>query len=178
MFAYFAALAIPENLWSDLDALYDDALPGADWRDGEHYHVTLCYFGALTTQQAADLDSVLTGIRAAPLSLALKGAHWFGRKSPRALYVGVAEETAVRHLAHQCERAARALGIGLDKQPYTPHVTVAYLEDTSAEDARLWSFSHARFASEPALIKSFTLFSSRPGKYGNTYHAEREYLLL
>jgi RNA 2',3'-cyclic 3'-phosphodiesterase len=177
MYRLFAAIPVPEDLWDGLDDLHDDTLIGARWRPAEAYHITLCFFGEMNFTQARDLDDLLATISAPLLTLELVGAGWFGRKAPASLHVRVAENTGLRHLASECERMARRMGLAIERGPYVPHVTLAYLVDTPLAHARAWSEQHQIYRSDTFLADQFYLYSSRANKTGRTYTEEAEYWL-
>lgn len=177
MYRLFAALPVPEDLWDRLTALQDD-LPGANWRPEENFHITLRFFGELSHSQARDLDDLLGEIRCAPFEVVLEGTGWFGRREPTAVWARVRESDELRSLSSQCERAARRLGLEPDRRPFTPHVTLAYLNGTSLEDARRWMEKHHTFRGADFTADRFHLYSSHARKAGpSRYEAEADYVL-
>ncbi len=177
MLRLFAGIPIPEDLWDGLDELAED-LPGARWRLPEQYHITLCFFGEISHAEARDLDSLLIGLRAPPLNLQLEGAGWFGKRNPDSLHARVKENEALRELASGCERAARRLGIAIERGPFVPHVTLAYLAGTELADARGWAEQNHDYGSDVFRVEAFHLYSSRPGKSGSHYAVEADYELV
>jgi 2'-5' RNA ligase len=177
MLRLFAALPIPDPV---TDALLDlqDGLLGAAWRPAENFHITLCFFGDCDHAAARDLDDLLSGIEAPALDLELQGVGWFGRRAPTAVWAGVAENPALRALASDCARAARRLGFRLDRHPYTPHVTLAYLHGTPPEAAEAWARPHLGFRSASFQADSFHLYSSRLGGGPSRYTALADYPLF
>jgi 2'-5' RNA ligase len=176
MYRLFAALPVPEDLRDGLSTL-QDKLPGASWRPEENFHITLRFFGEVTHSQARDLDDLLGDIRCAPFDVSIEGTGWFGRREPSAVWARVRESDELRSLSAQCERAARRLGLAPDKRPFTPHVTLAYLHNTSLEDARLWMERHHAWRSDPFTADRFHLYSSHTGKGPSHYVAEADYVL-
>jgi RNA 2',3'-cyclic 3'-phosphodiesterase len=176
MLRLFAAIPIPEDLW---DGLFDleDELPGARWRMGEQFHITLCFYGELAHARARDLDELIAETRATPFELQLEGAGWFGKRNPDSLHVRVRESEPLRDLASHCERAARRLGIPLERGPYVPHVTLAYLNGTDLADARAWTEANHAYLSDVFRVDGFHLYSSRQGKSGGHYLPEADYVL-
>jgi RNA 2',3'-cyclic 3'-phosphodiesterase len=174
MLRLFAGIAIPEDIWDDLEAMMDE-IPGARWRLPEQYHITLCFFGELSHAEARDLDSLLIGVRAPPFELQLEGAGWFGKRNPDSLHARVKESAALREIARGCERAARQLGRQIERGPFVPHVTLAYLNGTDLADARAWTGHNHGFLSGVFRVEAFHLYSSRTGKSGSQYVAEADY---
>ena len=177
MLRLFAALAIPEPVAEALITL-QARLDGAAWRPPENFHITLCFFGEMDQATARDLDDLLSGIEAPALDLELAGAGWFGRRAPTALWAGVAENPALRALAADCARAARRLGLRLERHPYTPHVTLAYLRAVSPDAVEAWARPHHAFHSAPFRADRFHLYSSRLGNGPSRYTALADYPLF
>lgn len=155
----FAAISLPDSVRDPLLAL-QAGLPGASWRPRENLHLTLRFFGDINERQAEDLDFELGKITASSFDLTLKGAGWFGRLEPRALWIGVEADAALLALQAKCERAARRAGLAAEPRNFLPHVTLAYLRDTPLE--KLAAFTHAMdtFRCEPVRITSFSLYQS------------------
>lgn len=178
MHRLFAALPLPPEVSRPLLKLQKD-LPGASWRPEENFHITLCFFGELSHTAARDLDELLGEIEAPVLSLTLEGAGWFGRREPAAVWARVRESDELRGLASACARAARRLGIPLDRQPFTPHVTLAYCHGTPLGEARVWTERHHAYRSLEWLAGGFHLYSSQSRSGGpSRYVAEADYPLI
>lgn len=177
MLRLFAALPVPPDVSRSLLKLQKD-LPGASWRPEENFHITLCFYGEISHDRARDLDSLLGEIDRPAFELALEGAGWFGRREPSAVWARVRGSDDLRGLASQCERAARRLGIALEKHPYTPHITLAYCHGTPLEAARRWSEQHQAFRSASWAASHFHLYSSQMRAAGpSRYVAEADYPL-
>lgn len=141
--------------------------------------MTLRFFGEVKEDVAADLDAELARIAAAPLELVLEGAGRFGEGSEaRAVWAGVAENTALRALAAKCETAARRAGLQAEKRPYRPHVTLAYLRGADRGEVARWVADHNLLQSPPIRITWFGLWSSSLNPKGARYELLREYPLL
>jgi 2'-5' RNA ligase len=165
MHRLFAALPIPDDIAGQL-SLFQDDLPGASWRPTENFHITLCFYGELSGHEARDLDELLGAIDFNTFDLMLEGAGWFGRRQPTAVWARVRESDELRGLASACERAARQLGIRLERRPFTPHITLAYLHGTPPDTARSWTETHHTFRAGPFPATHFHLYESRPRRIG------------
>lgn len=169
MHRLFAALPISDELSARLEPLSVD-LQGARWRRREHYHVTLCFYGDVTGEVAHELADALEAVRGAAISLELSGVGWFGRREPRALYARIAANDALNELAKQCRRLARQFPLKLSQDPFVPHITVAYCNQTPLEAVRTWSEDFQILNSDPYLVDTFHLYESftrhgRPSRY-------------
>lgn len=174
----FAALPVPEEIAGRLTAL-QKSVPGAKWRSAEIMHITLAFFGEVDDPAAEALDIELAGISCKPFDLAIKGAGHFGRAAPRVLWMGVVPHPSLLLLATSCERAARRVGIPMEKRKFSPHVTMAYLGETRLD--RVLSFERrlALYRSKDWRADRFYLISSWSGGRGdNPYRIEAEYPLI
>ena len=177
MIRLFAALAIPEDIAQDL-VVRQDRLPGARWRPPEACHITLRFIGDVAENVAADLDAELTTVGGGPLELSLHGVGAFGEGADiHAIWAGVEESEALRHLARSCEIAARRAGLKPDTRAYKPHVTLAYLRRPNPAEVAQWIQENNLLRTEPFRVTSFGLYSSWQSDQGSWYRAEREYPL-
>ena len=178
MIRLFAALAIPEDIAQDLVAR-QDRLPGARWRPPEAFHITLRFVGDVAENVAADLDAELTTVGGGPLELSLQGVGAFGEGADiHAIWAGVEESEALRHLARSCEIAARRAGLKPDTRAYKPHVTLAYLRRPNPADVAKWIQENNLLRTEPFRVTCFGLYSSWQSDQGSWYRVEREYPLF
>src|SRR5262245_33684179 len=142
MLRLFAALTPPDDVIGQLLPM-QRGVGGAHWSPRENLHITLCFYGDVDERTAEDLDGELAAITMAPFSLTLKGADFFGKADPRALYIGVADNAPLRELARSCERAAKRLGVKTDARKFTPHITLAYLSHAEIGEVMAFTQAHA-----------------------------------
>lgn len=178
MLRLFSALPVPPDISAPLVRLQKD-LPGASWRPEENFHITLCFYGEISEPRARDLDDLLGGIEMNAFELTVEGMGWFGRREPTAVWARIRESDELRALSSQCERAARRLGVALEKRPYTPHITLAYLHGTPLDAARAWTEANQLHRSDPFPATHFHLYSSvaRRGGGPSRYEAVADYPL-
>ncbi len=177
MIRLFAALAIPEEIAQGL-ARRQNGLPGARWRPLEAFHITLRFFGDLREDVAADLDTELSTVSRGALGLELAGVGAFGEADDiHAVWAGVEENEALRHLAKSSETAARRAGLAADKRSYRPHVTLAYLRRPDPDRVAHWIQANNLLHSPPFSLDRFGLYSSWQTDEGSRYRLEREYPL-
>jgi len=150
---------------------------GALWRPRNNFHITLSFFGNVSRDLAIDLDLALAEIEAPQMKLQLEGAGFFGTNQPYSLWAGVSYNEALGHLANQCERAARRLGLSLEKRKYQPHVTLAYCRDITPEAAIRYAGRYQDTLSQPFWADRFHLYSSQLGGGPSRYTVEAEYPL-
>tara|TARA_R100001129_G_C5269709_1_gene233720 strand:- start:269 stop:802 length:534 start_codon:yes stop_codon:yes gene_type:complete len=176
MYRLFAAIAVPDQLHPGLMET-QTGLSGASWRPEENFHITLRFFGDVSHTDARDLDELLAAISCSPFELSLEGMGWFGRREPSAVWARVRESDPLRALSAKCDQAARRLGLPLDRRPFTPHVTLAYLHGTPLDETRVWVERHHAYRSGSFWVEGFHLYSSHMGNGPSRYVAEADYIL-
>lgn len=169
MHRLFAALPVSDEWAERLVALRGD-LHGTRWRWREHFHITLHFYADVDRDVAEEIANAMERISAQPLELKLSGVGWFGRREPRALYARVTDSEPLSELARSCRRIARELNLKLSADPFIPHITLAYCNQTPLEDVRLWSETYQTLQTEPALFDRFHLYESftsdrKPSRY-------------
>lgn len=169
----FAALDIPDEIAQRVGPLMR-GVPGARWRPRENLHVTLRFYGELSEDVAEDLDTELAQVaeKHAPFELRLKGAGFFGREQPGALWLGLQESEALRALAADCDRAARRLKIPAAEHKFTPHLTIAYLAGTTLDRVIAFEKRLALYESEPWIADVFFLLSSHVRRNAPSLYSE------
>jgi len=175
----FAAIPIPFGVSKDLSRL-QKGVAGARWRPVEAFHVTLCYFGEVSDDQAEELDRHLAGRSFESFEMGFRGAGHFGHAEPHAIWMGVPENTALTRLHEHCKTSARRAGITVERRLYRPHLTMAYLRD-GVDPQRIIRFEQrlANYESQPFLVDEFQLWSSHRRKRSpNLYRVEATYPLL
>ena len=128
--------------------------------------------------RAEEIDHARAGLKARGFSLTLAGLGTFAKGGrPVSLWVGVERNPQLDHLQNKIETALQRCGLEPERRRFSPHVTLARL-DNSAE-AKLAAYVQANnlFRAEPVPIEHFTLFSSRLGKDQAVYIPEVEYAL-
>jgi 2'-5' RNA ligase len=174
MLRLFTAIEIPEAVRTRLTFL-QSGVPGARWIARENLHLTLRFIGEVSEPTASDIDETLSAVRAKPFEVALKGIGEFGGREARALWVGVAANSALAHLAAKIESALQRMGLPAETRKYTPHVTLARLRDAPAAKVRAFLSANNLFDSGPFTVRAFTLYSSFQTPKGSQYRAERNY---
>lgn len=162
MHRLFAALPIPDLIADRLEPLSVE-IQGARWRRREHFHITLCFYGEVDGETANAIADALEAVRAPSLQLKVEGVGWFGRREPRALYARIAENEDLSTLAASCRKIARKFDVKLGQDPFQPHITLAYCNQTPIEAARAWSEDFQILNSDRFLVDRFHLYESFTG---------------
>ena len=177
MITLFAALPIPDDIADRLEPL-QTGLDGARWRERDHFHVTLTYFGAMEEPVAEMLDEEIGALSCPQFELEIEGVGWFGRKEPHSAFATVKRSPALDALARDCRKISARMGLDKDDRPFKPHITLAYLNNTPLEAAMAWSERWQVLRAGPWTADRFHLFESIPreGKK-SVYEAVADYPL-
>ena len=97
----FIAIDLPERIKDDISGLYM-AIPGAKWLDQSKIHITLRFIGDIAGDTMEKIISSLSTLSMPPFELYLKGVgHFPPRKTPRILWVGIAESPRTHSASEQ-----------------------------------------------------------------------------
>ena len=128
----------------------------------ENMHLTLVYLGPQEVRTLEDLAEALEALRPPPVAVHLTGLDMLaGFKSARHLVAAVAPEKGLVQLQDVVERAARRVGIALERRRFRPHVTLV----RDCLDATLPPW----VAVPAAPATSFALFRSTLKRQGAEY---------
>jgi RNA 2',3'-cyclic 3'-phosphodiesterase len=127
MLRLFSALELPDSAKIKLAAL-KAPFATARWVAPDDFHITLQFAGELSRRQADEFAQALADIRLPPPQIRIRGTGAFGGKQPHAVYATVEPTVALDELQRAHERAARAVGLPIEKRRYVPHVTIARLD--------------------------------------------------
>lgn len=173
----FTGLEIPSDIGFAL-SLKRGGLTGARWIDPENYHITLRFIGDVDNKTANEvvdnLDYLSQSLRF-PIRLTHLGT--FGGDKPRALYAGVEPSEALTRLQAAHERMLQRAGLPPDGRKFVPHVSLARLRGTAAEDVARFIAEAGRFEPLNFSVARFALFSSRDSVGGGPYVVEETYPL-
>lgn len=170
----FTGIELPEHILDRL-ALLRGKLPGARWIDPERYHLTLRFVGDISDVEARYFASALSEIEFDPFELRITGLGSFGGNKPRALWAGIEPCEGLLRLQKAHERAARKAGLPPETRNFTPHITLARLNNTKPQALAEYLSYYGGVLSEPFEVEEFVLFSSRANQGGGPYLVEASY---
>ena len=171
------ALDLPWELRERL-SLLGGGVPGARWVPVENYHLTLRFIGDVPAHRAEEIDLALAALRGRRFQVSVTGVGTFTKGGREvALWAGIERSAALEHLQGKIETALQRAGLEPERRRFTPHVTLARLNNPDPQ--KLAAFVQARnlFRADPVEMAHFTLFSSQLGKEASVYTAEVEYPL-
>ncbi|WP_093081424.1 RNA 2',3'-cyclic phosphodiesterase [Sphingobium sp. AP50] len=174
MHRLFVAIRPPADQRAYLISLMA-GVDGARWQDDAQLHLTLRFIGEVDRHGANDIADALTGIRFAPFDIRLSGVGSFDRKGVvDTLWAGVQPRDPLAALHKKVDRACVSTGLEPESRAYLPHVTLARFGRTGAFIDPFLA-RHAGLAAAPFRVDGFTLYESRIGHGGATYHPVEEY---
>lgn len=173
----FVGIELPWELRERLAAMCG-SVPGARWVPSDNFHLTLRFIGETQPFRAEEIDLALGALRGRGFPMALAGVGVF-EKAGRSitLWAGVERSPALDHLQTKIETALQRAGCEPQRRRFTPHVTLARLDNVPEQKLAAFVQAHNLFRSDPVPVDHFTLFSSRLGKEASVYTAEVEYPL-
>lgn len=171
----FTGLEIPPDIGLAL-SLKRGGLMGARWIDPDNYHITLRYIGDIDLRMADEVVEALERFGASePFEVTIDHLGVFGGNKPRALYVGVAPNAALNRLEAAHGRALQRTGLEPDGRKFVPHVTLARLSDTPAQDLATHIAQAGHFVPLTFTPTRSVLYSSRNQIGGGPYVVEHDF---
>ena len=127
--------------------------------------------------RAEELDGALAALRGRGFTLQLAAASACSRRRAgrRRCGPGWSAIPQLEHLQAKIETAVQRVGFEPERRRFTPHVTVARLDNAPPAKLAEWVQAHNLLRADPIAVEHFTLFSSRLGKDGAVYTPEVEY---
>jgi 2'-5' RNA ligase len=177
MFRLFVAIDLPPNVVAQLQELCY-GVPGARWVEAAQMHLTLRFIGEVDGGVFRDIKEGLADIEAEGFALQVKGLGVFPpRKTPRVLWAGIAPVAQVSGLRRRIDNVLLGLGLEPEGRKFSPHITLARLQDTPL--ARLGRFlaGNGLFVTEEFPVSEFHLYSSQLTAKGAFHTLEASYKL-
>ncbi|MCX7889785.1 MAG: RNA 2',3'-cyclic phosphodiesterase [Rhodobacteraceae bacterium] len=177
----FVAIALPGGLARSLAGL-QARIPAGRAVPEEDLHLTLAFLGEVADREAEALHDALSGLRGAPVEVALDGLVALGGRVPTVLAAGVTATAALEALRRRVLGAAHAAGLRPERGRFRPHVTLMRFGGRGPspdEEARLAAFLAANGAVRPGafVARSFGLYRSDAGRAGRIYRRLADYPL-
>lgn len=173
----FVGIELPDALKERLAGICI-GVPGAKWVKPENLHLTLRFIGEVDEGRFGDIDAALSAVRAPEFELTLSGiGHFASGKAPRVLWVGVERNEPVVYLQGRVEAACARAGLESERRKFSPHITLARLNNPPASRLGAFLSGNSLFKSAPFSVEEFTLFSSFLARGGAIHRAEADYRL-
>jgi len=173
----FTGLEIPADVGLQL-SLKRGGLNGARWIDPENYHITLRFIGDVDNTTANDVADSLDRLSHS-MSFQVRLSHLasFGGNTPRALYAGLDVNDSLVRLQAAQERVLQRAGLEPEGRKFVPHVSLARLRGSSAQDVAWFLAQAGRFEPLSFTVGRFVLYSSKDSVGGGPYVVEQSYPL-
>ncbi|MDR4492984.1 MAG: RNA 2',3'-cyclic phosphodiesterase [Nitrospirales bacterium] len=139
----FLALSLPPRVREDLNTLQQKirpVLPPVNWVRPENVHVTLKFFGSITSDMVDQLFEALRGMSSlvSPFSLNIQGIGVFPHtRSPRVLWAGLTGSVdRLLELQERIQMVLEPLGFPVEEKSFHPHVTLARIKSDGGKVGR------------------------------------------
>lgn len=138
----FVALDLPEEVHyrlRDLIARLTKECPGARWVRPEGMHITLKFIGHVDPAKADAIRLALQPVHShAPVEMQIRGMGFFpNERRPRVVWCGLDATPNLAELAAQIERSLQTLGVEPESRAFTPHLTLARINEESVRRAQI-----------------------------------------
>ena len=157
----YTAIDLPDGFRNEVADLQAPSALDARWTSPDQFHVTLRFIGDTQPEQAARYEKSLADMKAPPVRCKPCGLDVLpSRRSPRVLTLGLERTTSLVTLYEAVSDALITEGLSPEDRDYTPHITLARLDDTAPEAVHAFLRSQ-NGASFPAFNASqFVLYES------------------
>lgn len=173
----FVAIDPPQQIRDHL-AMLCCGLPNARWTPLEQLHLTLCFIGEVDGSTFLDIREALAEVTVPQFSLHLQGVGFFPpRGQPRVIWAGIEKSEPLHLLQRKITTRLFHLGLEPDNRKFSPHITLARLQQTPAAKVGKYLQNNGLFRSLPFLVDQFTLYSSLLGRAGALHLVEQQYPL-
>lgn len=174
----FVSLTLPDPCRMVVAELYD-ALPGVTWSRPEQLHLTMRFLGDVESDLAVRIETTLAEVRVKPFLLPLEGV---GRLPPRGptkiLSVGIGRgNTLLFQLRQKIDDALLSAGWRGELHNFSPHVTVARVQNATQATVDRWMQQHESFVGPLFRVGSFQLMQSTLQPGGSVHTLRRDFAL-
>lgn len=173
----FTAVDLPQEVRDHLARLCC-GLPNARWTPPEQLHLTLTFIGEVDGAAFLEIREALAEISGPAMTLQLQGVGFFPpRSQPRIVWAGLDRCEPLLALQRTITTRLFRLGLEPDNRKFSPHITLARLQQTPAAKVGAYLVDNSLFRSVPFAVNCFTLYSSILGRKGATHIVEQSYPL-
>jgi 2'-5' RNA ligase len=174
----FVGISLPPEIIGELMSI-SYGIQGARWEGKERLHLTLRFIGETEGSKALEFQHLLSQIQAQPFLIQINGVGVFPlRGNPRIVWAGIKKCPALTDLQNRVEKIlVHKGGLTPEKRKYHPHITLARLKNTPAEEAAGYIMAHSLLSTAPFTVRFFSLFSSILSPKGAKYFEEAVFAL-
>jgi len=169
----FVAIEIPSGIREkilDFISALKPAIQGARWVQFDGLHVTLKFLGNVADEKRGAIESALRTIKRPSFTISLQNTGVFpAPKYPRVLWIGIDSGPDLAALAAQADEVLSPLGFEREKRAFTPHVTLARLNERGKKlDVRA-ALSEPNVSFGTMTATEFHLYESKLSPQGARY---------
>jgi 2'-5' RNA ligase len=169
----FVAIEIPSEIREkilDFISALKPRTQGARWVQPDGLHVTLKFLGNVADEKRGVIEGALRTIKSPSFTLSLHNTGVFPTpKYPRVLWIGIDSGPELAALAAQADEVLSPLGFEREKRAFTPHVTLARLNERGKKlDVRA-ALSERNVSFGTMTAMEFHLYESKLSPQGARY---------
>jgi 2'-5' RNA ligase len=135
----FIALDIPDDIRHRIARFVEGVrgfAPDAKWVGPDSFHITLKFIGEKSPDEAERIKQVLRTVKAEPITATFCGYGFFPTLNrARVFWTGINADERLAQLASAVDQATSTIGIPREKEPFTPHLTLARARESSSRGA-------------------------------------------
>lgn len=150
------------------------------WVDPAIMHLTIFFLGDTPSTQIPSICEMLKASiqKFEPFSITLKGIGYFGRPSPRVIWVGVDFPKLLNELKLSVDEVLSEFDFSDDKEKFNPHLTlgrVKFMHNTDKLNAAIQQYRNKSFQVQE--VKELVLYESILKPQGPEYRAIQKFEL-
>jgi 2'-5' RNA ligase len=176
----FTGLSIPSYICGALDGVLKElrSVVPLRWTPAENLHITSKFVGEWPESRTPELEGALASMDSAGEFEVTVARFGFlpNPHRPKIFFAGVRGEVGLAALAARTDAALAQLGVRTENRPYTPHLTLARIdnarignEDIGALRERIAAMPPERFEFGSFAVREFHLYLSKAGPAGSAY---------
>ena len=177
---YFIAFPLPEEARDRLIAVQPPAVSGMRILAREELHLTLHFLGEVRPHDLDAVRTALATVRMNAFTIGLNGVGMFeSERHAKVLWAGVEPSADLTALQRSIGTVLTdAIGFQPEDRPYSPHITLARLDEPDQSGVvERYLAENRGFAVPSVLIDRFVLFSSSFAENVPKYQEEAAFLL-
>lgn len=161
MIRLFTAVPIPDHNTPLLHEM-GRSLPNAKAVPQEQIHITLRFIGEVEGSVFKDIRESLEMVKTAPFRVSIRGVgHFPPRGKPRVIWAGLEPKEGIIKLKRQIDTRLSACGVAPDPRKFSPHITLARLNNTPLKRVTNFLAGNAFVQFEEFEVDCFHLYSSK-----------------
>lgn len=178
---YFVAIPLSDIVKDRLLAVQPPAAPGTRHLGHDEFHLTLHFLGEVDADEVDAVCKALATVRANAFAVTLRGIGAFpSEQHADVLWVGVDASVKLTALHHSIGIAlTNAIGFRPESRPYSPHVTLARINQPGPPDLIEHYLEEKKgFMIPSVVLDHFALYSSSFADNVPKYQEEAIFPLL